>query len=375
VAKAGKASEIQRYEMVDALMLHGAPRNYVDFEGYTPLQLARKLKRSANVIARLEDRVVEASELQEVDEMERRLALNSPSPPSPRRLSIAGALTGLGLTEKAHANGCGQPTPAPAVPRKRMPAVDSPPGSTGTSKRGSVTGARRSSTAPVARRQSSFTAQNQLSNKGGVNTDELFGAALEGDANAVEELVVNGINLDTPTKDGTTLLLQTTSTGYVEVVSKLLEAGVDASRQDFQGNTPLFNAILNAHVEIVHLLVKHRADLAYSDDETGYTPLHMAVAKAGKASEIQRYEMVDALMLHGAPRNFVDMEGCTPIQLARESKRSPPVVSRLDDRVMDASQFQQWKNLQASGSASGMRQRTKPEDHQEQANSLLCVLL
>jgi len=185
--------------------------------------------------------------------------------------------------------------------------------------------------------------------------EPLFDKVRDGDAAAVDELLLSTHNIDVATTTGATLLHNAARNGHVDVVKKLISAGASPTREDYQGNTPLSNAIIEARMETVAILIMSGADLTQQSDATGYTPLHLAVSDVGKATEGERYTLVDALLTAGAPTHIADMEGRTPIDLARVCGRKQTLVRRLTNksgRVVDGDAEKEHGNLaQATSSA------------------------
>ena len=113
--------------------------------------------------------------------------------------------------------------------------------------------------------------------------EDLCVAALEGDAEDVEQLLGNGVDVN--------CRLQFTSTGIGD-----------------EGNTPLHAAVENGHEEVVAILIDAKADVN-SVSETSGTPLHIA-AREG----LER--MVFILLEFKADSNLQDERGTTPLHEA-----------------------------------------------------------
>lgn len=85
-------------------------------------------------------------------------------------------------------------------------------------------------------------------------------AARQGDLSGVEQLLDQGVDVDTPTRYGATALFYAADRGHFDVVRLLVERGADVNVRDtFYGSTILSRAQGGRHDEIVRYLVEHGA--------------------------------------------------------------------------------------------------------------------
>ena len=100
-------------------------------------------------------------------------------------------------------------------------------------------------------------------------------------------------------------LLEASSTGNVDDVSRLLLNCADVNQCDSKGLTPLHRAAANGYVTAARLLLKHNAD-TFATDKNGCTPLHTA-SMHGKA------DIVKLLLHYPFDLSRKDRDGWTPL--------------------------------------------------------------
>jgi len=170
-----------------------------------------------------------------------------------------------------------------------------------------------------------------------LKAEPIHDAALDGDADRVEQLLREGADVNAPDPAGTPLqwalcanqesiarlllengadpnvegaaaspLLTATIGGNTMVIKLLLDHGADPNRGD--RSTPLVAAAWKENLEIIELLLEYGADpnLTTSD---GTAPLHEAASKG-------HLEIARRLVEHGADVNAVTMAGKPPIHFA-----------------------------------------------------------
>jgi len=108
----------------------------------------------------------------------------------------------------------------------------------------------------------------------------------------VKLLIERGADLNLPSDQGVTPLIEASQMGHAEVVKVLLATGADANRQTGKGWTALMWSVEGGHFEVVHMLLdaKARIDLRNNRDETA-----LAVA-----TRLHRADLRTLLQSHGA---------------------------------------------------------------------------
>ena len=177
----------------------------------------------------------------------------------------------------------------------------------------------------------------------------LMWAAAEGNAEAVDVLLMAGADPSIETPNGFNALMFATREGHMTVVKSLLEHGADLNyimkpqksgkRIPRKGTSPLLMAVESAHYELAMMLVSHGADP--NDLRNGFSPLHiMASVRKPKRGEepdgdpprrgsgsLTALQFVRALVAAGADVNLrmkggqkgkatLGHKGATPILLA-----------------------------------------------------------
>jgi len=142
----------------------------------------------------------------------------------------------------------------------------------------------------------------------------LFGAAVLGKNKIVELLIAKGADVNAKDKDGETPLDIAThpktaallrkhggkhsifgaaAQGNIEAVKEHLADGADLDAQDTDGDTPLHDAAMRDHKEITELLIDAGADVN-AKDVNGKTPLDAAIGAPRR-----RPKTIDLLRKHG----------------------------------------------------------------------------
>ena len=180
----------------------------------------------------------------------------------------------------------------------------------------------------------------------------LFGAAMGPDPAAVEALLAAGADVHTspaPLSGACFLCIERPHAGTDRVIDLLVAAGADPNDEDERGYRPL-HAALGANtfgpgyqasdgfnLPAALALMRHGASIDITFPESGYRPLHAAAAASSP-------ELITALLAAGAVPTDRDVDGNTPLAVARRSRDhlvdDPPTIekARAMDRIRTAQQ-------------------------------------
>jgi ankyrin repeat protein len=170
--------------------------------------------------------------------------------------------------------------------------------------------------------------------------DYLLNACLEGDLEAVKQLVdnndvdlVNTFYTDPEDAESeTSYLLTACYQGNWEVAKFLIERGADPNSQTFMNPNPLWQAMAQGNTEMIGFLVQHGADIN-GNGSTSY--LHCELSSPN-------LEMCQCLLDNGCDPLRPDVNGRTLIEKIDET------VARIEDDVQqgynDPDEFTEFKN-------------------------------
>jgi len=149
-------------------------------------------------------------------------------------------------------------------------------------------------------------------------------AAMNGDLEAVRELLEQGADVNLAQGDGMTALHWAAEVGDVEMVGMLLDAGADLEGVTRIGDyTPLHVASEAGHGEVVRALLEAGADVLARRAFAGTTALHLAAASGSVSS-------IEALVGFGAEIDARESEwGQTPLIFAASLNRVEAVKMLL----------------------------------------------
>jgi ankyrin repeat protein len=137
------------------------------------------------------------------------------------------------------------------------------------------------------------------------NLEEKLFAAVEGNDKAkVEELIKQGVNVNTRDINGDTVLIIAARLGLGEIVDCLLDNGADVNEKDKEGWTALMKT---DNRRIAESLIKHGADVN-AKDKDGWTALMIAAL-------IGRFDIVKYLVDLGVDLNKKNNMGETALML------------------------------------------------------------
>jgi ankyrin repeat protein len=154
-----------------------------------------------------------------------------------------------------------------------------------------------------------------MTNAGSKSHTPLCAAIMAGQEGAVQLLLANGAEVNTPLSNGMSPLLVAANGGHAEVFKLLLAAGADVNYAYPNNNkTALHGAAAFGHVEITELLLSAGADIEAKAglNALNYTPLHEAAAKGHAA--VARKLLDAGADIHAVARS----PGNTPLNVAAE---------------------------------------------------------
>lgn len=141
-------------------------------------------------------------------------------------------------------------------------------------------------------------------------------AAFRGNDVSVGILLDRGININARDSRDLTALHLAAMYGHERVVALLLFRHADANVKDRWGYAPLHAAGVAGKWNAMRVLMQYGGADIEATENTGKTPLHVAVA--GEDPEDGGcLRAVRELLANGANRDAVDFSGKTPAQLAR----------------------------------------------------------
>lgn len=175
------------------------------------------------------------------------------------------------------------------------------------------------------RLQSRRNASAGLSVKDQLEVRRLREAVQAGDAEKVDGLVAEGIDVSTADEKGRTALHFASAKGHLRMVETLIKAGADVNKLDHIGNTPLHLASCTNKLPVVTLLIKSGSDVSKMD-RCGRTALHLA---RSRLLLLRHSKNLSPLQIDKEFLELVDL-------METYSKRpSPFVAERLDHALND----------------------------------------
>jgi ankyrin repeat protein len=147
-----------------------------------------------------------------------------------------------------------------------------------------------------------------VSTRANAQADDLFNAAKNGDAAAVQALLDKGADVNAKKTNGATALMAASQLGHTEVLELLLAKGADINAKAQSGATALLIACQNGRTEVVKALVAKGAD-TNAKASNGATALILASQQGNK-------EIVQALLTKGADVNAKMDNGATALMHA-----------------------------------------------------------
>lgn len=100
-------------------------------------------------------------------------------------------------------------------------------------------------------------------------------AVMHNDVDEIEQLLLDGADIEDCSNYATTALLAAVNRGYTRIVELLLKAGANAYVESVFKDTPIIVASFEGHADIVELLLLHGVPGDFVD-YSGYTPMYCA---------------------------------------------------------------------------------------------------
>ena len=194
------------------------------------------------------------------------------------------------------------------------------------------------------------SAKQELKDSGYELTPEAFFRAAESDdVKALEQLVGNGIAVDTRNAAGDTALHAAAGAGMKKAAVFLLDHKVPVDVTGAEGRTPLMVGVMRGTPEMVRYLLSRKAD-PQKKDAQGYRPLMLAVreGRGDMIGELAPYDrdklddallaaalegkasVIDALTNYGASVYARMDDGRTPLMLAAQNGQIEAVDMLLE---------------------------------------------
>ncbi len=176
-------------------------------------------------------------------------------------------------------------------------------------------------------------------------------AAMRGSADAVRELLQQGLDVNAAQGDGMTGLHWAAERGDVEITDMLIYAGANLRAVTRIGHyTPLHLASKTGSLPVAQSLLRGGADVSAVTSNTGVTPLHLAAAAGGA-------DLVKVLIEAGADTNAREsMWEQTPLTFAAARNR-PEAILALLEAGADPSLTAKVVELRAQGRLDQKAQR------------------
>ena len=132
--------------------------------------------------------------------------------------------------------------------------------------------------------------------------------SLFGETQLVEELLLNGVDVNSSGNNGHTCLHYASGGGHTDIIQSLIDANADVNKVDNYGSSVLGVASANGHLQITKLLLVAGAEVNKTNN-IGSTPLH-------EACFYGKIQIVNTLLAAGADVNKANKYGETPLHIA-----------------------------------------------------------
>ena len=217
-------------------------------------------------------------------------------------------------------------------------------------------------------------AQTNVSASEQRSEEEVLAVMLNATREDLREMINNGVNINSFTTGGTSIISYVANFENPEKLQNWLELGVDVNTINRNGSTPLYWAISGNNVRNLKLLLKYGANVNHRN-KIGETPLHLAI----KGLIIFNSPQIPMILIKsGADVNALDQSGNSPLNLLRSQKKYVwgPKVDKIEEMLVkmggkDISTFSTdsscgSENGQTSESIGTQQKRSKHKEGREE---------
>jgi len=160
-----------------------------------------------------------------------------------------------------------------------------------------------------------------------IQKKEFFSAIIKNDVKKVQELIDDGINVNsTNEKNGWTALHYAADKGRAKIAKILIENGADIDRRDVKGRTPLHIAAIKGNVKVAKVLLNYGADPNVLDAK-GKRPLDYSLENQRKALVV--------LLTETLPEEEQDQEKLFIAVKNCDLKKTKKLLNKIDVNVRD----------------------------------------
>ncbi|MBL7111125.1 MAG: ankyrin repeat domain-containing protein [Bacteroidales bacterium] len=145
-----------------------------------------------------------------------------------------------------------------------------------------------------------------------VREQSLLDAALNGQFEAIENLIAENVNVNAADPDGRSALMLASFNGHSGIVALLINKGAVVDLVDGFGRTALHYASTGPFLPAVEFLLKKGSDPNMVDSEEHFTPLMFAAAEG-------YIDVVRILLEYHADPSLKDIDGDTAETFARQN--------------------------------------------------------
>lgn len=153
--------------------------------------------------------------------------------------------------------------------------------------------------------------------------EDILAAAEHNRTDAVLKLIQLGMDVNTATPDGTTLLMTAARNGNLQLVDALLKKHANHLVRNRHGDTALMQASLQGHLAVVKRLLELGGP---QENRDGWTPLHYAAFNG-------HFEVARYLLAKGAKVNAPAPNSQTALMLAANAGHLEMVKVLIDEQA------------------------------------------